>query len=179
MHLVHESSCGLLPDGNVKHMVTGHFYPQESMEGTMSGNTNPFPGKFTFWPCPLPLALDVVSGTLHFRKARQPWAIPSQREQMAWHSGNILGIVLKELPQKQGTVPGKQGVVTTHGLGTLDQQRGPKSRADLLESGWRRQLASPAHKSVWSSLPCWTWSLLPPKDTPWVCRLMSTCSSSV
>lgn len=67
-----------------------------------------------------------------------------------------LGIVLKELPQKQGTVPGKQGVVTTHGLGTLDQQRGPKSRADLLESGWRRQLASPAHKSVRSSLPCWT-----------------------
>ena len=51
--------------------------------------------------------------------------------------------------------------------------------ADLLESGWRRPLVSPANKSVWFSPPYWTWSLLPPKDTPWVCRPVSSHSSDI
>lgn len=110
------------------------FLPPRNLGWDSARKANPFPGKSTFWPCPLPLFLDAISGTLSFGNARQSRASPSQSEQMAWHSGNIQAYSFKN-STNQATVPGKQGVVTR----LVAQASRAFPGADSLESDWRRR----------------------------------------
>lgn len=147
--------------GNVRHTVSGHSHPRESLDGTLWEKQTHFQESPFSGLVPFPPVLDAVSGDSLLRESE---AVPSQPKPeradglASWeHSGIFLQEFHRPRDSSRKTRTGNR----TRGSGQQSVPRGRRAGVGL-----EGTVASLANKSVRSSPPCCTRSLFLTKTSP-------------